>query len=127
MLTWYGYNVIDAHNGEEALKVARGYAGAIDLMLTDIVMPGMSALDLVKELSSLRPKTKVLYMSGYTDHAVVRNNLLNANRAFLQKPFAPDRLAHKIREVLSHDDGDQQQSSHSGTKRDHARVLPFAG
>ena len=127
VLTWYGYNVIDAHNGEEALKVARGYEGTIDLMLTDIVMPGMSALDLVKQLSSERPKTKVLYMSGYTDHAVVRNNLLNANRAFLQKPFAPDRLAHKIREILSQDEGDQHQSSQPGTERDRARVLPFAG
>ncbi len=126
VLTWYGYNVIDAHNGEEALKVASGYAGTIDLMLTDIVMPGMSALDLVERLSSLRPTTKVLYMSGYTDHAVVRNNLLSANRAFLQKPFAPDRLAHKIREVLSQNDGGHHpQHSSSETEHDHARVLPF--
>ena len=124
VLTWHGYNVIDAHNGEGALEVARNYDGPIHLMLTDIVMPGMSALDLVKELSAIRPTTKILYMSGYTDHAVVRNNLLNANRAFLQKPFAPDRLAHKIREVLG-DETSQPRPSQTVTQ--HASVLPCAG
>jgi len=70
-------------------------------MLTDVVMPGMSAPDLVAKLCALRPAMKVLYMSGYTDHAIARHGLLNPAQPFLQKPFAPNRLAHKVRQVLN--------------------------
>ena len=100
VLTWHGYHVIEARTGEEALKIIeRG--DPFDLLLTDVIMPGMSAIELVKIVESKRPHLKVIYMSGYTDHAIVRNGLLAGNVPFLQKPFAPDRLAHKIREVLN--------------------------
>ena len=99
-LTWHGYHVLEARTGEEALKIIeRG--DQIDLLLTDVIMPGMSAIELVKIVESKRPELKVIYMSGYTDHAIVRNGLLAGNVPFLQKPFAPDRLAHKVREVLN--------------------------
>jgi len=127
VLTWYGYHVLVAHNGEAALKLAADYPRTIDVMLTDIVMPGMSALDLVRELQAVRPTTKILYMSGYTDHAVVRNNLLDANRAFLQKPFAPDRLAHKIRELLNEPNTAQQPVVPTRTDRGPARALRAVG
>lgn len=100
VLTRLGYQVIDARNGEEAITVARQHPGPIDLMLTDLVMPGMSTLELASGFGELRPHARILFMSGYTDHAAVRNSLLNPDRAFLQKPFAPNRLAHKVREVL---------------------------
>jgi len=100
VLTWYGYKVLEAHNGESAIRVAKQYPGGIDLMITDLVMPGMSALDMVRALVPTRPGIRVLYMSGYTDHAVVRHHLLHPGIPFIQKPFAPDRLAHKVREVL---------------------------
>ncbi len=100
VLTWHGYHVLEARTGEEALKIIeRG--DQLDVLLTDVIMPGMSAIDLVKIVESKRPDLKVIYMSGYTDHAIVRNGLLAGNVPFLQKPFAPDRLAHKVREVLN--------------------------
>ena len=100
VLTWHGYHVLEARSGEEALKILeRG--DPIDLLLTDVIMPGMSAIDMVKIVAAKRPDLKIIYMSGYTDHAIVRNGLLAGNVPFLQKPFAPDRLAHKVREVLN--------------------------
>ena len=99
-LTWHGYRVLEARTGEEALEIIeRG--DEIDLLLTDVIMPGMSAIELAKIVESTRPDLKIIYMSGYTDHAIVRNGLLAGNVPFLQKPFAPDRLAHKVREVLN--------------------------
>jgi len=100
VLTWYGYKVLDAHNGEAAIRVAEQYSAPIDLLVTDLVMPGMSALDMVQQIVPKRLGIRVLYMSGYTDHAVVRHHLLHPNIPFIQKPFAPDRLAHKVRQVL---------------------------
>jgi CheY-like chemotaxis protein len=100
VLTWHGYHVLEARTGEEALKIIERN-DQLDLLLTDVIMPGMSAIELVKIVESKRPDLKVIYMSGYTDHAIVRNGLLAGNVPFLQKPFAPDRLAHKVREVLN--------------------------
>ncbi len=100
VLTWYGYKVLDAHNGEAAIRVAEQYSAPIDLLVTDLVMPGMSALDMVQQIVPKRLGIRVLYMSGYTDHAVVRHHLLHPDIPFIQKPFAPDRLAHKVRQVL---------------------------
>ena len=99
VLTWHGYRVLEAPTGEEAIKLVERHEH-FDLILTDVIMPGMSAIDLVKLIQVKRPDVKVIYMSGYTDHAVVRNGLLSGQVPFLQKPFAPDRLAHKVREVL---------------------------
>jgi len=95
-----GYAVLEAGSAEDAQSIVAGHAGAIDLLLTDSVMPGMSGPDLAGNLRSTRPELKVLFMSGYTDDAIVRHGLLTASEAFLQKPFTPEGLARKVREVL---------------------------
>ena len=95
-----GYNVLDAPDGKEALSIAEKYAGEIHLVLTDVVMPGMSGKDLVSRLKSGRPGIKALYTSGYTDNAIVDNGMLESGVAFLQKPFAIEILARKVREVI---------------------------
>jgi PAS domain S-box-containing protein len=95
-----GYQVLETKGANDALEVGERHRKHIHLLLTDVVMPQMSGAELVKHLAPLHPETKVLYMSGYTDHAVVRHGLLNSSTAFLQKPFTPDALALKVREVL---------------------------
>jgi len=97
-----GYSVITASNGEEALRVTREFEGRIDLMITDVVMPRMSGRELAEHLAVLRPETKVLYMSGYTDDAIVRHGVLDDQVYFLQKPFSADLLLMKTRELLDH-------------------------
>jgi two-component system, cell cycle sensor histidine kinase and response regulator CckA len=95
-----GYTVLDAPNGAMALEIARGYAGNINLVLSDVMMPGMSGADFVSRLKQDRPDIKALYISGYTDSAIIHNGALDSNIAFLQKPFSIEGLARKIREVL---------------------------
>ena len=95
-----GYTVLDAPNGAEALRIAASHPGPIHLLLTDVVMPGLSGRQLADQLARLRPDTKVLYTSGYTDDAVVRHGVLESGIAYLQKPFTVDGLARKVREVL---------------------------
>jgi PAS domain S-box-containing protein len=95
-----GYSVLEARHGEEALTVAQQHEGAIQLLITDVVMPGMSGRQLAHTLRQLRPATRVLFMSGYTGESVLHDNVSNANLAFLQKPFSPIGLARKVREVL---------------------------
>ena len=95
-----GYTVLDAPNGAEALRIAASHPGPIHLLLTDVVMPGLSGRQLSDQLARLRPDTKVLYTSGYTDDAVVRHGVLESGIAYLQKPFTVDGLARKVREVL---------------------------
>jgi two-component system, cell cycle sensor histidine kinase and response regulator CckA len=95
-----GYDVLTAKHGAEALGIAERHAGTIHLLLTDTVMPGMGGRELAKQLTEAREGLKVVYMSGYTDDAVVRHGVLAAEVAFLQKPFTPDALARKVREVL---------------------------
>jgi two-component system cell cycle sensor histidine kinase/response regulator CckA len=95
-----GYAVLEAGSAEDAQSIVASHAGAIDLLLTDSVMPGMSGPDLARTLRSERPELRVLFMSGYTDDAIVRHGLLTASEAFLQKPFTPEGLARKVREVL---------------------------
>jgi CheY-like chemotaxis protein len=94
-----GYTVFAAADATEALKVA-DEASALDLLLTDIVMPGMSGPMLASELVARRPGLLVLFMSGYTDETVVRHGVLEAGTAFLQKPFTSAGLASKVRQVL---------------------------
>jgi len=94
-----GYEVIEAEHGKQALELAQRLSAEIHLLLTDIVMPYMNGRDLAEQISSLRPGTKVLFMSGYTDHAAVHREL-SAGAPFLQKPFTPDALARKVRGLL---------------------------
>ncbi|MBL7202657.1 MAG: response regulator [Anaerolineae bacterium] len=96
----YGYTVLDAGHPEDALRLAGEQTGRIHLLLTDVVMPGISGRALAERLLPSRPETAVLYVSGYTDHAVVQHGVLAAGTSFLQKPFTPVTLARKVREVL---------------------------
>lgn len=95
-----GYKVLTAEHGERAFALAKQYQGRIDLTITDVVMPQLSGRELVERLTPLRPGMKVLYMSGYTDDAIVRHGLLDERLEFLQKPFASDAFAQKVRKLL---------------------------
>ncbi len=99
-LETHGYRVIEAADGDDALRVASEFGKPVDLVLTDVVIPGINGPELAERLKSLYPGIRVLFMSGYTDDAVVRHGLLNQSVAFIQKPFTPLDLARKIREVL---------------------------
>ena len=99
VLRWSGYTVLDARSGEDAMSVARQHQGPIHLVLTDVVMPGMGGRRLSEELVQIRPDVEVIFMSGYTDEAVLREGL-KAGAAFLQKPFSPIALTQKVRELL---------------------------
>ncbi|HXW17000.1 MAG TPA: PAS domain S-box protein, partial [Candidatus Acidoferrales bacterium] len=95
-----GYKVLVADCGARAVEIVSNYTGAIDLMMTDIVMPGLSGSELAQRISSLRPNVRVIYMSGYTDHAVIHHGISTSNVILLQKPFTMGALAHKLREAL---------------------------
>jgi two-component system, cell cycle sensor histidine kinase and response regulator CckA len=95
-----GYLMLEADSGEEALRICAGHEGPIHLLLTDVGMSVMSGPEVAWRLAHLRPKIRVLYMSGYSDDALIRRGVLEQGTAFLQKPFTPDVLAHKVREVL---------------------------
>jgi CheY-like chemotaxis protein len=98
-----GYIVLEAGSGEEALRICAGQKEPIPLLLTDVVMPGMSGPQVAQRLARMRPEMRVLYMSGYSDDALIRRGVVEEGTAFLQKPFTPEALAHKVREVLDAD------------------------
>jgi CheY-like chemotaxis protein len=100
ILEMNGYHVLEARHGAEAIEISERHRGPIHLMVTDVVMPHMSGGELAQRLQPVRPDMRVLYMSGYTDDAIVRHGVLGAGMAFLSKPFTPDALALKVREVL---------------------------
>ena len=100
ILEMSGYEVLEARHGAEALQISSRHHGPILLMVTDVVMPEMSGRELAQRLAPLRPDMRVLYMSGYTDDAIVKHGVLDAGIAFIAKPFTPDALAAKVREVL---------------------------
>jgi CheY-like chemotaxis protein len=99
-LQMQGYSVLEAKDGEEALRVADQHGVEFHLLMTDVVMPRMSGRIVAERLAQSHPGFKVLFLSGYTDDAIVRHGVLNAEVAFLQKPFTPSALANKVREVL---------------------------
>lgn len=100
VLSRHGYTVLAASNGDDARGLCEQHQGPIHLLLSDIVMPGMSGPAVAQLLRTIRPDMKVLYMSGYTDDAIVRRGVLARDTAFLQKPFAPGRLVQKVLEVI---------------------------
>jgi two-component system cell cycle sensor histidine kinase/response regulator CckA len=95
-----GYTVLEAATGKDALDQAKSFAGTIQLLLTDVVMPGMSGPELAHQIGRLRPGIKIIFTSGYTDDAIIRQGVLDPAIAFIQKPYRPKALARKIREVL---------------------------
>jgi CheY-like chemotaxis protein len=100
ILSMNGYTVLEAIQGNDALRLFAEQRGQIDLLLTDVMMPGMSGRELAQRITTAQPQTKVLFMSGYTDDAVLRHGAFDAEIAFIQKPFKPVALAQKVRELL---------------------------
>ena len=100
ILKMYGYNVLEAQDGEDALKVSEAHEDPIHLMLTDVVMPGMNGRELAERIRLLYPNTKVLFMSGYTDDAISHLGVLEPGMEFIEKPFSPESLALKVRKTL---------------------------
>jgi len=95
-----GYRVLTASNGQSALELVRTYDGPLHALITDVVMPGISGSELAKQIEEFRPGLVVLYMSGYTNEAMLRHGIAESSLAFLQKPFTPLALARKVRKLL---------------------------
>ena len=95
-----GYAVVEAPDGKTAMSLAGRHPGPIHLLLTDVIMPAMNGPELAAQLKEARPGLKVMYMSGYTDDAVVRLGVLERQVVYLQKPFTAEGLARKVREAL---------------------------
>ena len=102
ILSRHGYKVLTADSGAEALRIAAQHQGPIHLLLTDVVMPGgTTGRQLADQLIAVRPETKIIFMSGYTDNAIVHHGVLESGLVFLQKPFTPQTLLTKVREALA--------------------------
>ena len=118
MLARQGYQVLEAVTPDAALAMSRDYTGTIDLLLTDIVMPRMNGFDLAKAIREARPRVKVLYMSGYTDHRAKDGWVLDPDTPFLHKPFTTSALAQKVREALcARDEAELGAASGDGAER----------
>ena len=99
-LEGYGYKVLEASSAEQAIQTADSFAAPIDLLLTDVIMPGMSGRQLAENILSRRPQTRIVYMTGYTDDMVVQHKVLEPGVKLLQKPFTKVDLALKVRATL---------------------------
>ncbi len=99
-----GYTVLTSSTGEDAIERLETYAGKVDLLLTDVIMPGMSGRELVDRARASCPGMRVLFMSGYTDDALDRHGLREHSDQFIQKPFTPLGLVRRVREVLDQSD-----------------------
>jgi two-component system cell cycle sensor histidine kinase/response regulator CckA len=102
----FGYQVLLVESGTEAIRIATEHPEQIDLLLTDIVMPGMNGVQVADAVVKLRDDIRVLFMSGYADQELIRTGLLSHQSRFLQKPFDPGELNRKVRETLERDDPD---------------------
>jgi CheY-like chemotaxis protein len=100
VLKRFGYQTLEARSGRDALLIAESHAGPIHLMLTDMVMPGMTGTRLAERLRLFRPEIKALYMSGYTADVITRYGTLDSGTELIEKPFSPEMLAQKVRMVL---------------------------
>ena len=100
LLEWHGYTVLEARNGADALEIYEGRQQGIDLVLTDLVMPGMGGAELVERLRARRPELPVVFMSGYADKAMTSNGALGQGTAYVEKPFTVELLMKRLREVL---------------------------
>jgi CheY-like chemotaxis protein len=100
ILTGLGYSVLEAANGVEALQIFKSNAATIDLLLTDVIMPKMNGSELAAEVKELNPEIKVLFMSGYTEDAVIKHGILTDGINYLHKPVTPSNLSKAVREIL---------------------------
>jgi DNA-binding response OmpR family regulator len=100
VLRLQGFILLEAQDGEEALRVAERHQGPIDLIVVDVVIPGVAAPDVVRRLRAARPTLRALFISGYTGDLIGQQGLLQAGRHFLQKPFSLDALTRKVRDAL---------------------------
>jgi DNA-binding NtrC family response regulator len=116
-----GYQVVEAGGGEEALAVADGVDGPIHLLVTDVVMPGMSGDELARKLGERRPKMKVLFMSGYSPEAIATNGNLVPGSSFLPKPFSASDLVNRVRETLAAPPMPRDRSTPSTGELPHSR------
>jgi len=121
-LTRLGYSVLEGCNGEEALKVATGFDGKIDLLLTDVVMPGMGGPELAQRLAAIRPETKILYMSGYTDGAIADHGVLEEGVSMIRKPFTQDQLTRSLDAIFAIQTG----AGNPAERREYAENRPKA-
>lgn len=112
-----GYTLLTARDGREALQLCTQHKGPIHLLLSDVVMPLISGPELARRVAPLRPALKVLYMSGYTADALGQHGLLARGTALLQKPFTPETLARKVREVLETTPPDRKRLEMTSSKR----------
>lgn len=103
-LDQFGYKTLEACDGQAAVSLCESYGGQIDLMITDVVMPRMSGRETADRVKVLFPDIRVVFVSGYTDNAIVHHGVLDSGIHFLEKPFSPEKLLRKVRFVL---DGEQ--------------------
>jgi CheY-like chemotaxis protein len=95
-----GYTVLEAQNGEDAVGISKGCDGPIELMITDVIMPRMGGREAAEQIRLSRPQMKIIYMSGYSDTAILDDDILDKEMNFIQKPFSPEKLTHLVRRVM---------------------------